>query len=188
MLLHHFRLRCTAIIPALRFSRQQPIVGPLLSWSILWRRKLRGKFAAFATLIAQRASAFLAVIGDGVQRLGIGTTVNRRHGEHRLRATIANRRRKRERHVADRIRHHARGWLAFTHVTGNSTFTRLVQKRPSARSTFVNPNVGVARFRNWVVRGRLVTFNFTSMTVGILKGWTAGRPLLPCFTFHHSQK
>jgi hypothetical protein len=124
----------------MRFSRRQPIVAPLLSWSILRRRKHRGEFAAFVTLIAQRASAFLAVIGNDVQRLGIGTTVNRRHGEHRLRATIANRRRKRERHVADRVRHHARGWLAFTHVTGNSTFQALGSEEALTISPLSRPH------------------------------------------------
>jgi hypothetical protein len=80
--LHHFSLALHCNNCCMRFSRRQPIVAPLLSWLILRRRKHRGKFAGFATLIAQRASAFLAVIGDDVQRLGIGTTVNRRHGEH----------------------------------------------------------------------------------------------------------
>jgi hypothetical protein len=136
----------------MRFSRRQPIVAPLLSWSILRRRKHRGEFAAFVTLIAQRASAFLAVIGDDVQRLGIGTTVNRRHGEHRLRATIANRRRKRERHVADRIRHHARGWLAFTHVIRNSTFQALGSEEALTISPLSRPHEAHLQIRTWASR------------------------------------
>ena len=51
----------------------------------------------------KRASAFLALIGNNLHYVGCGVTENRRDGNHRDAAFIANGRRKLYRSVFDRI-------------------------------------------------------------------------------------